>query len=55
MKYHVEDLKEPMNKLVCTEDDFRNYTIMVQSTVPLLDDAPSKGNKAIWKMHFDGA
>jgi hypothetical protein len=27
MKYHVEDIKELMNELVCTKDDFGNYAI----------------------------
>jgi hypothetical protein len=38
MKYHVEDPKDPMNELVCVEDDFGNYSIMAQSIVPPLED-----------------
>jgi hypothetical protein len=44
-----------MNALVCIEDDFGNYAIMAQSTIPPLEDTPYGGNEAIWKMHFDGA
>jgi hypothetical protein len=55
MKYHVEDLKESMNELICMKDDFGNYAIMAQSIVPPLEDTLGEGNGAIWKMHFDGA
>jgi hypothetical protein len=55
MKYHVENPKESVDELVCAEDDFGNYAIMVQSIVPPLEDTPDRGNGYIWKMHFDRA
>jgi len=34
LKYHVEDPKDPMNKLACYDDELGNFAILANSLAP---------------------
>jgi hypothetical protein len=48
-RYHVEDPQDPMNELVCYEEDLGSYTVLATKV------APPKNVNIAWKMNFDGA
>lgn len=53
--YHVEDPIEPMNELICANDEFGNYSIMANNIDPSIEDVAQKKNESMWKMHFDSS
>jgi hypothetical protein len=48
-KYHVEDPLDPMNELVCYEEDLGSYIVLATEI------APQEDVNIAWKMNFDGA
>jgi hypothetical protein len=55
LRYHVEDLYDPMNELVGYDDEFGIFAILENSLA--LDEETLEDGKCdeVWKMNFDGA
>jgi hypothetical protein len=53
-RYHVENPRNPRNKLKYKEDDLGNYAILSNSLGPIEEEINEEKVNEIWYMHFDG-
>jgi hypothetical protein len=51
MRYQVEDPKDPMNGLMCVDEEFSNLCVFENSLVPKKE----KNHDGVWSMCFEGA
>ena len=53
MRYHVEDLQNTYNEILCMDDEVGNYTVIGHSKIGGCEGKYIRNGN--WKNHFDGA
>jgi ribonuclease HI len=53
-RYHIEDPRNPKNKLEYKEEDLGNYAILSNSFVPLVEDVQDDRVDKVWYMNSNG-